>query len=359
MPDITIVKLKIRRGSDVQRKSIVLDQGELGYTIDTQRVFVGNGVKKGGNVVGNIIHPPTKIKGRRITQSNAVIGDVIFDNSLLWQLTGNDYSSDKSWANISMEGDNKFIRYDVNNNLTIVDKSITPSKISNSLVFPTGGLTFSTAGLSANVDGTYLSITSSNKLTVNTIDQHKIRSTALGKGIQGGSGSVLSLNVDDDYFGFYTNTLTITALPRNIVTANNINSTSLGAGLEKLGSQIVTSVRDYDTRSFNVDDYTLRLAPIARPGSTVFFDNINYNSYGQITGSTSAIVTTFSGRSTGTSSVFNGAWNQTKFTNQTLVTVMSSNSTRTRTEVKVLTSAGFMAINTRYGDRFAIPVFRY
>ena len=53
MPDITIVKIKVRRGSDDQRKQLVLDQGELGYTIDTKRLFVGDGSVTGGSVVGN------------------------------------------------------------------------------------------------------------------------------------------------------------------------------------------------------------------------------------------------------------------------------------------------------------------
>ncbi len=52
MPDITIVKIKVRRGSDDQRKQLVLDQGELGYTIDTKRVFVGDGSVAGGSVIG-------------------------------------------------------------------------------------------------------------------------------------------------------------------------------------------------------------------------------------------------------------------------------------------------------------------
>ena len=52
MANVTIVKLKIRRGSDAQRKTIVLDQGEVGYTLDTRRIFVGDGVTEGGNSVG-------------------------------------------------------------------------------------------------------------------------------------------------------------------------------------------------------------------------------------------------------------------------------------------------------------------
>ena len=53
MANISIVKLKVRRGSDAQRKTIVLDQGEIGYTLDTRRLFVGDGSTFGGQSVSN------------------------------------------------------------------------------------------------------------------------------------------------------------------------------------------------------------------------------------------------------------------------------------------------------------------
>ena len=45
-----IVKFLIRRGSNSDRKQVILAQGELGVTIDGQskRVFVGDGVSYGG-----------------------------------------------------------------------------------------------------------------------------------------------------------------------------------------------------------------------------------------------------------------------------------------------------------------------
>jgi hypothetical protein len=93
MPDITIVKLKIRRGTDAQRKTVVLEQGELGYATDTQRVFIGNGVLFGGNPIGSVIHPPLPVANTRTNQSNATIGDLVYDNSVLWQLTGSSFSN--------------------------------------------------------------------------------------------------------------------------------------------------------------------------------------------------------------------------------------------------------------------------
>jgi len=48
----TVVKILVRRGTDSERKQTVLTEGELGYTIDSQRVYVGDGITPGGNSVG-------------------------------------------------------------------------------------------------------------------------------------------------------------------------------------------------------------------------------------------------------------------------------------------------------------------
>jgi Major tropism determinant N-terminal domain len=52
------MSLRIRRGTDTQRTSIVFDAGELIYTTDTKRLFVGDGITSGGtdpvqNLAGN------------------------------------------------------------------------------------------------------------------------------------------------------------------------------------------------------------------------------------------------------------------------------------------------------------------
>jgi len=52
--DKTILKILVRRGLEEERQNVRLDEGELGYTIDSKRVFVGDGLGGGGNVVGNL-----------------------------------------------------------------------------------------------------------------------------------------------------------------------------------------------------------------------------------------------------------------------------------------------------------------
>ena len=46
------MSLRLRRGTDAQRQTVTFDQGELVYTTDTLKVYVGDGVTAGGNNIG-------------------------------------------------------------------------------------------------------------------------------------------------------------------------------------------------------------------------------------------------------------------------------------------------------------------
>ena len=49
----TLLKLLVRRGTNVDRQNVILTEGELGYTIDTKRLFVGDGQTQGGISIGS------------------------------------------------------------------------------------------------------------------------------------------------------------------------------------------------------------------------------------------------------------------------------------------------------------------
>jgi len=51
----TLLKLLVRRGANVDRQNIILSEGELGYTTDTKRLYVGDGQTLGGNLVPVIL----------------------------------------------------------------------------------------------------------------------------------------------------------------------------------------------------------------------------------------------------------------------------------------------------------------
>ena len=72
----TLLKLLVRRGTNYDRQQITLDSGELGYTTDTKRLFIGDGTTAGGTLVGN------KYQGRAsniTTLAPVDIGDYAYD----------------------------------------------------------------------------------------------------------------------------------------------------------------------------------------------------------------------------------------------------------------------------------------
>ena len=358
MPDIKIIKLKIRRGTNAQRQSVVLEQGELGYTTDTRRVFIGDGGTLGGSSIGCTAHAPTITSNARLNLVNAVKGDIVSDNSLLYQLTGSDASQTSSWVFIGPKVDESSITY-TSSNLAVKDGGITGSKFAASAASSTGGLVAGTGGLSAKVDNSTLIITSTNTLSVNQIDQRHINTTAFDKGITGGLGARISINADSN-FGYNSSVLTLTALPNGIVSGLTLSAASVqytNSGLVIDGNKIKTVLTDVDDSTIGKDPSTgvISLKNIVSPVEAVF-SNITFNTYGQITSTRHAIVETLSCSRTGTLSTFNGKINQTTFTNQTLIPTISSNGSGSTATV-TLTSAGYIIIETNYGN-IAIPIAR-
>ena len=92
MASLVISKIKVRRGTDVERKSIVLDQGELGYTTDTNRLYVGNGTTNGGTVIGSKIHPPLNSTSGLIA-TLAEVGDIVWVNGSFYKLISPNYNN--------------------------------------------------------------------------------------------------------------------------------------------------------------------------------------------------------------------------------------------------------------------------
>lgn len=89
----TLLKLIVRQGSDSDRKNILLDAGELGYTTDGKRLFVGDGSERGGSVVGNKYLG----EGNPVSFSDAQIGDLVFYNGFLYKFNGVAYNVLTNW----------------------------------------------------------------------------------------------------------------------------------------------------------------------------------------------------------------------------------------------------------------------
>ena len=137
MASVSIVKLKVRRGTDVERRQIVLDSGELGYTLDEKRLFVGDGFTIGGNSVATRV--VVADISSAVTYQNACIGDIICDynTSLMYTVCAIDtettpYPYIYSFALLGPRPDNIFLTYSPTGKFTIKSNSITENYISSS-----------------------------------------------------------------------------------------------------------------------------------------------------------------------------------------------------------------------------------
>ena len=97
----TIIKLIVRNGSDEERQGIVLAEGELGYTVDTKRLFVGDGVTPGGVSVSNrFLGSTTNILDPSLSPN---INDIVFksDTNELFRLQSAGGTSLSDWQLLS------------------------------------------------------------------------------------------------------------------------------------------------------------------------------------------------------------------------------------------------------------------
>ena len=336
MPDIEIVKFKLRRGTDAQRKSVVLEQGELGYTTDSKRVFVGDGFLSGGNVLGTTSHAPMYV-GTRTDLTEAVTGDMVYEDNLLYQLSGTDASDVTSWAFVGTRGDDTSIGYNVDNKLELKDGAITANKFNSNIVVANGGIELTTTGLSAAIDNSTITINGAGQLETTNVN---ISAGDIGLGLSGGAGDPIGVDVTEA-FTFTGGKLDFAAAGTDTVDGDAIQAAALGDGLEKSGS-------------------TIRLETIG--GGTIHpLNTAEYDSKGRITSTNNAIVQNLSGVDTsGNGQIFFGSMDADApgATGETVVNVLSGNVDGDAVTIS-LSSAGFMQIASGTNGNFAIPVFKF
>lgn len=184
----SILKLIVRQGTDSDRKKVILTSGELGYATDTRRLYIGNSVLSGGDVVGNISHTTkTTIDGNYPT---AVIGDIAFssDVSKLYRLKGttaNDLSSWEVIGGVYTSGDS-YIKIASDNKLSLA--SLSANSVSNDLVkFPlildSGKITLSSTIPFTTVSNKTITFGYGLSATVNGVNQTNIPINSLSANI--------------------------------------------------------------------------------------------------------------------------------------------------------------------------------
>jgi hypothetical protein len=335
--NIKIIKLKARRGSNNERKTVILDQGEIVYTVDTKRLFVGNGVLSGGDVVGNKNHLPVNTINA-LSSIPAEVGDLTSINGVTFQLSALPPTNISNWIALS-------------SNTQIGLSSLSANQLNPVTV--NNGIKIENNTLQINFNSNFFQI-SANQLSLKPsgVNEREINSTTFGNGISGGSGNVVSLNIDPVFFSFNSGRLSfnipindLTVTGDNVTIENNSGTLSLVNLNTPLSAELASII---------VDDY----GRVIQGGNSIFdtltgFDTVN--------------------------TLFNGTPNQSlsggiSGLTLTLLSAISSNSvyneitetTDTFTTVVTLSSAGFIVFEgnstSRSGKsfgRFAIPIFTY
>lgn len=168
--------IKIRRGPESDRTSNAYDTGELIYSTDTKRVYVGDNTTLGGNLVGN---KAWVINNNNFSQlTNIVIGDTVYrtDNSSYYVLTGAAYTSESSYA---LVGGNNLITQSITNGTL-------PKATTNTL----GGVIVGN-GLSVANDG---KISVSGGFTLTPATQSTLGGIKVGTGLSATTDGILSLS---------------------------------------------------------------------------------------------------------------------------------------------------------------------
>lgn len=392
MPTVKISKLKVRRGSDIQRKSVVFDQGELIYTVDNKRLFVGSGTLNGESVVGSKIHPPIS-NYYSLSTINAEIGDLINVNNKYYQLTAFDYNDINSWSDVSLKIDTDVFDYDSSNKLSLKNNLLSASYI-NPLTVANGVEIFN--GILQSKFNTKSLELSANELSIKVggIDEREINASTLGYGLTGGSGDKIGIKADPYYFyNSPSNTLSlkIDNLPKYQLTFDKLSSSWFGNGLNyNIGSQQIQIDPNFfkGGLTYNSTSQTLSANLTGVDGISLVRDlsgqvsikrdalsginqwgSLTIDSFGRVTANNSSIygaLTCTSGTAyIGTPSQSLNGVHPSQASSITKVNTLSSNGTTSVTIT--LSSAGFITFEgpsttTRDGSivgRFAIPIFSY
>lgn len=176
MATVSITKIKIRRGTDADRRQVILDSGEIGYTTDpsSRRLFVGDGSTKGGNPAGIKFYTGA-INDPDPALTTAQVGDLIFNttDSKMYTLTGYtldnypDYQNPAAYQFIGSRTDNASVEYSNSGSLRIKQNGVDQTHLNNNVIDTTKGLTRSTSTgpISVRVDNSTI-VFSSGQLAV-------------------------------------------------------------------------------------------------------------------------------------------------------------------------------------------------
>jgi hypothetical protein len=182
----SIVKLLVRQGSDLDRKQVILESGEFGFTTDQERLFIGNGYLSGGIVVGNRFQGSSNLVTDGSIQP-AIVGDFGYStqNNILYALSANTGSLIDDWKPIGgVYGGSRFINISSANTIILNPLSsyaVSEDLLGNALSLVDGKISFS--GIDADDINSgavqYPVIVDGGKITLSPLSAGYIHSDAL------------------------------------------------------------------------------------------------------------------------------------------------------------------------------------
>lgn len=176
MASLSIVKIKVRRGLELERRQVILDVGELGFTTDSnsKRLFVGDGSTQGGISIASKVFYKADLSDIS-TYNFAQNGDILYDKTTkqLLVLDGLDETFNYNTASLNYIGpgvDNSSIGFSsafpgTSGILTVKNEGINENKLADS-TFSNGISGGKGVKVQVVYDNVKLTIVS-NKLTVN------------------------------------------------------------------------------------------------------------------------------------------------------------------------------------------------
>ena len=175
MATVSVAKIKVRRGTDSDRKQVIFDNGELAYVTDvkSRRLFIGDGSTRGGNPAGTKFYSGNTSTGFNL--DTAQVGDIIFNtvDSKLYSLTGvnidnqPDYINPNAYQFIGPRVDNQTIEYS-SGAIRVMNQSINATHINDGVFDFTQGFARPSPGgpVSVYPDGATIKINGSGQLYV-------------------------------------------------------------------------------------------------------------------------------------------------------------------------------------------------
>lgn len=171
----SLLRLLVRRGTNADRLGAVLAPGELGYTTDTRKLYVGDGTTPGGTLIGNTFRGSSN---NVTTLTDVSPGDQAYDsdNKTLYRFISGASNNIVNWeviGGVYSVGDTTLVQSNNTFTVGVVSASnIDPGIVGNSLTFNDGDIALNTEVINTNsvlpYGGTeYLSLP--GKLKINNV----------------------------------------------------------------------------------------------------------------------------------------------------------------------------------------------